>query len=457
MDSDYGASTLIHNKLLMAAFAGCVVMGPAIPVAAQLGSPTLQLHDSIMAIHGPAMYGGVATDSIMSKLGWLNYQIWEFNDEQRLNNGSNGYGPIAFIYASDALDGMTLATFNAAGSGGALVGLLLIQPNLKSDAPTRVASLFPVRRIERTGVAITPQAVIKAAAALNIPALPQTYRKLGASMGYNCIYLAHTGSDPMAQWLGYVVPTRISGNPCPDAHVPVAPVPVKPARFGNFTDHKDYPPVARFHEGSLPGTGMRVPLFGLKCAAAWCYFLPAMPGADTLPRPFANPRNEVTYQVPGWQDFQHLAKRKAGGGPNDLIPDWGFSGAIVADPLLGIRTLGDYSSAGTANSWIHVATIHTEGPPPTDTKYHTRWRLQAGANEMYLRLETGGWNGILIVGNTGTAADTVPLSVYRTDHSPRHVPGTVRWRWVDQDEEVWVRCEEGCCKVAPASLSTNPL
>ena len=37
--------------------------------------------------------------------------------------------------------------------------------------------------------------------------------------------------------------------------------------------------------------------------------------------------------------------------------------------------------------------------------------------------------------------------VYRTDHGTIPVPGTARWRWVLNDETIWVRCANGCCQV----------
>jgi hypothetical protein len=252
-------------------------------------------------------------------------------------------------------------------------------------------------------------------------------------------------------WSAYVVPIALYGNPCPRSHVAVPPIKVQAAHHGGLTDTADYPPVARFHEGVAPNAP-NTPLFGLKCANYWCYVLPA--GVDTVPRTFANAHpTQRTWQVPGWQDFQHLGRLGPDGSALGIVPDWGFRAAVVADRTLGRRTLAEFKAAGQRNRWIHVATIHLDSAPPEGTKYQKEWRFRPGDNELYLRWEPGGWNGIMIVGNTGTPQDTVSMRVYRQDHHPHKVPGTAKWRWVDQDEEVWVRCEEGCCRVAPTNIA----
>jgi hypothetical protein len=433
------------QALLIAA----LVLTPVRSIHAQVGAPTFQDPDSIRAIHDSTLYGGPTTDTIMAKLGWSHYRIWEYNDEQRLNNGNGVYGPIAHIFASDALGGMTLNTFNAAASMGKLVGILFINPQLGSalryPLGRQIAATIPAAAL---GGPISPTQVAAAATALGLPQLPTTYSQLSLSWGYNCVYLRHNGQGQKENWKAYVVPARISGHPCPAAHATAPEIPVIAAQFAGFTAHADYPAVARFHEGTQ-GQMPNMPLFGLKCARAWCFVMPGA-GADTLPRFFANARpTAVNWQVPGWQDFQHLANWNPNPPSPHLDPDWGFHAAIVADRSLGQYTLATFKAAGQRNRWIHVATIHVDDTPPPATKYHTKWRLKSGNSEMYLRWETGGWNGILIVGNTGTAADTVPLSVFRKDHSPHDVPGTAKWRWVEKDEEVWVRCSQGCCKVVP--------
>jgi hypothetical protein len=252
-----------------------------------------------------------------------------------------------------------------------------------------------------------------------------------------------------ANWKAYVVPARISGNPCPTTHAHVPDIPVKAAQYPGFTTPAHYPAVARFHEGKRRDL-QNVPLFGLKCARAWCFVMPGAAEADTLPRLFANSHlTSVNWQVPGWQDFQHLARPNPAGPPGELVWDRKFAPSIIADRSLGQYTLSTFRIAGQRNRWVHVATIHVDEEPPSGTKYQTRWRLKPGDSEMYIRWETEGWNGILIVGNSGAALDTVALSVFRKDHSPHDVPGTAKWRWVEKDEEVWVRCSQGCCKVAP--------
>src|SRR5687767_5148696 len=119
------------GSVMRATIAVVALLMPVAPLAAQVGPPTFQDPDSIGAIHDSTMYGGRTTDSIMKKLGWQNYRIWEYNDEQRLNNGEGIYGPIAHIFASDSLRHFNLTRFTGAGRTGKLVAVLFIQPRFK--------------------------------------------------------------------------------------------------------------------------------------------------------------------------------------------------------------------------------------------------------------------------------------------------------------------------------------
>jgi hypothetical protein len=56
---------------------------------------------------------------------------------------------------------------------------------------------------------------------------------------------------------------------------------------------------------------------------------------------------------------------------------------------------------------------------------------------------------------TGLDAAGAPVAKYKCatrylftgETMPSHVPGTVRWRWLANDEGGWMRCGHGCCEV----------
>jgi hypothetical protein len=345
------------------------------------------------------------------------------SDDQALHNGSGGYGPLTHIIPSPAI--ATRTTVASYPPGGVLVALVIVD-----------TTPIGLRHVVGGGMGGGP--------------LPPTYNALNLQRGHNCLYLSHDGPDEATGWAAYVTPTLNSSNPCPDSHGTATALTVEAIQHPLFTLPEDYPPVARFHEGTR-GLQRFVPQMGVKCANRWCI---VTAGSIVLPQPqtdivpggltsvTARPWRNVL--IRGWNDVQHLGEAAitAGGAALPKFGVVGFHAAFVADTGLGNYDTAKFSSG----PWIHVGQIWMPSAPLPVSKYHTKWKLKQGPNELYLKANSTGssWTGILVAG-----PDTVKMTVTRDPHLNFVIPGVVRFRWDFTDEQGWVRCDVGCCKVAP--------
>lgn len=385
-----------------------------------------------MVVPSPAL-----TDSICGRLGWATCDIWEVSDDQALNNGGGGYGPLAHIIPSEHLNSFTsTSTFTAAGSSGLHVAIIIVD--------TAVLSPYGRKAGQGGGGA--------AGGTSGIPPLPVTYQALGLQTGYNCVYLRHEGGADETGWTAFVSRAVLTtANPCPPPQAGARTLSVVSTQHPFFTASDDYPAVTRWQEGSQGGT-MWLPQFGLKCGNRWCI---VMPNVDTLPNPqivevpgglnSTTARPYRAWLVRGWSDVQHLGESPItpGGGPQPRFNPAGLHSAMVPDSGLGSYTTATFS----AGRWIHVATLWLNQEPGAMSKYRTKWKLKQGKNEIFLQTDAtkpGGWTGILVAG-----PDTVLLDVERMDHGTHFIPGVARFRWDFSDEQGWIRCDVGCCKVSP--------
>jgi hypothetical protein len=273
-------------------------------------------------------------------------------------------------------------------------------------------------------------------------ALPPTYSALNVVPDFNCIRLSHRASG----WVAMVTPLAPAGPPCPPN--PAAPtltaVPVHNTGYPGFTD---VPAVARFHEGRS-GANIRVPFFGLKCADAWCMVIPT--GVDTTAMPQAGAGGGRGFSVHGWSDAQHL-------GVPDPTTQVVHASTLALASVMPDEQLGDYTiPANFSKDWVHVATVLMAGDP-NSTTYGSKWHFRPGKNEIYIRTDptaASGWTGEVRNAKYFLGFPyrkyRYTVVVNRTDHAGMHIPGTARFWWYEQDEGLWVRCDEGCCQVAPS-------
>jgi hypothetical protein len=320
----------------------------------------------------------------VNRLALIAWNIPEYHDEQRLVDGSGGFGPEAYIFASPYLDGFTsVSQIAEQGTPGLLVAVVVVE-----------------------GSSTSP--------------LPPTYTKLGLKGGINCLWLAHQPGSAGGPWRGRISaagPNRECSRTQPTSDLAV--IRTAHPQHGN---HADYPPVGRFSEAS---DGQ--PLLGVKCLNAWCEFGPS----GFASRPPRQASSSKKGRIKGWHDEQRLALDASG----TLRPSIGAS-VIPEDDLAG-RGVADFQSG-----WTKVATIHIHDDP-TGTKY-ADWGLRLGANTLELREIGGVWRARVTPSAGGPQREW--LRVIRHVHFDAVVPATARWRWSSLDDGVWVPCGLACCR-----------
>ena len=349
---------------------------------------------------------------ILTAFGWQRDESPLYTDDQRLHKSEMTFGAYVWIAPSVHLD--TMSAFGV-GADGVLVALLYVVP-------------------DTAGVA-----------------LPQTYMDLHLSEGLNCIYLHRA----RAAATGFVRKSDVAKPYCPGSYSNATPINVAVVKSEAFRNPTDIPAVARFHEGANAQLEMdNAPYFGLKCFDAWCTFLPA--NVTPLDPPQSRNGGDKFHKVNGWSDAQHVAMPSdnhssltAPTTPRPLKSDDMVSW-IVPDPNLSSWHKADYLA-----DYRHVATVQFANGPKD--KYESRWHFGPHTeNHIYIKaldLATKQWTGYLIrrtyvLGIPMPFRRQFPLTVYRDDHNGMVVPPTARFRWNPLDEDIWVMCDDGCCKVS---------
>jgi len=291
------------------------------------------------------------------------------------------------------------------------------------------------------------------------------YASLGIRPGFNCLYLWDSKS-----WKAKMVP-----NPTGNCTPPVNPLAVEgtelEVRVVSNPQYgpPDYPPVARWDWDARRSKQY----IGIMCGAAWCEigdrgFVPSQVFAKLLPvdptlvnQPSGLEINRVS-KIKGWYDAQLLAVR----GSNGRLRPSGVWATFVPHPALD--RMDDV--ANFDNFWVHVGTVVLSGDLPTyksklnfafDPTQPQSAKIYFCHGNRVLPGQSGGcemnaaslptcspqpdpwWAKIV------SRAGTVYKCITRRTHpgAGAHIPGTVRWRWVLDDEGTWGRCTGGCCTI----------
>ena len=339
--------------------------------------------------------------TVLRRNGYCRYLIPEYHDEQRLSDGGTDYGPVAKVYA-----------FPEAGAF-----------NAHTNFDTKFVN---VGILTITGTA----------------PLPGPYNALHLNIGANCLWLQHLHfGNGQVRWWGAVSPPNNVGE-CGNTNGQlITAVEEQPS-----TDPSWYPPVTRFEEGHG-----RVPYVGVKCGNAWCII---GPGTNSALRPpsFTGGGSIPTspqWAVKGWFDDQTVGEP---GTPSNF--------GIKPTVPLSVVPKSDLASkdyASFAAGWVDVATVLVPQGVSLPDKYKDvdpGYGFVLGENtiSIRIRMENGQPVWRARVRNSRFPAGSeheYPHLVKWTDHSgaTNFVPATARWRWNDEDEELWVRCDIGCCRV----------
>jgi len=305
-------------------------------------------------------------------------------------------------------------------------------------ASFRLDSLDEEAGFEITGDSVVPARPAEArsvVAAAEIHSWGGTYDPLGILPGFSCLYvwfegrlrarMVHIGSNEAECLKRYPVGEYPAGKD----------LDIKPRVYGS-ADDDDYPPVARWDWNE--GTG--VYFIGIKCGSAWCEVGPAgfISSAPITLDPGLTPDEIVVRRIKGWYDQQFLAVKE--GGMAKAQPTT-LRGTVVPRPGLDTLSKEDFQ-----HDWVPVSDVHV----PFASVYQSKLNLRPGWNELALRLFADGKWRARITSSSGTVAER---AVQRYGHEGLEaatgidIPGTNRWRWVANDENIWTRCLEGCCEV----------
>jgi hypothetical protein len=302
------------------------------------------------------------------------------------------------------------------------------------------------------------------------------YNNLGIQSGFNCLFLYYGGGKymPRVQSFGATEPRC---TPPADIHtlpttpdLEAVPIPLPIGSSGGYAD-EDVPAVARWDYDPPP----HKPTYyaGLKCSPRWCEIGPKgfHPSGGRLASNsgWSKVRRRVS-EIKGWNDYQVLAIKDAGGVHPSTLAAY-----VTPDGDLWDRQDADFDK-----KWVHMATVELNGPPGP---YQAKLGLGPStptSRQNHLWMCNGDWltclaasraAGVFAQGTAGLLAEpdcskgppgnlkdwwaavvdpgkTVTYRcVSRKEHGTIEVPGTARWRWVDDDETIWVRCPHGCCQV----------
>lgn len=369
----------------------------------------------------------------------------EYHDCQRFIDGTGrAYGPLVGIYAARTLAGFVEEPADPAP------GVDLRDLGARED-PDRAREPAPERPRHPAGLAI----------GVIVDFDKTSYDPLGIRPGVNCLFVYPERGTPH----GYgakVVPVGSQGGRCTSPATREAPG----TELLVFTrrmplDHpSDYPAVARWDWDETSS----VQYIGISCFRHWCEIGPkaGFTRSATHLFPIPDGRERRVFAVKGWHDEQWLAHPSG----NSLRP-MPFKGALVP-----VRNLADLTLAGDfrSNRWADVARVSIGPHSPTyESKFHFTTAAMPGSMNR-IALCNGSWTECLAKDPPSTPAPVQPncaatdggfwwakitntlgerhyYCVNRKDHAGITMPGTARWRWLSNDETIWIDCDQGCCQV----------
>lgn len=292
------------------------------------------------------------------------------------------------------------------------------------------------------------------------------YSELAIEPGFNCLVMQQAGASE--EWHAYMLPVD-DVKSC-DGSIDVTTATrlntIPTHRLGTaIQDSLYYPSVARwaFHVvGNEPKQ-----FIVIRCGIGTCFVGGpgvAVPATPQIPPslPSTDKKQARVYAVAGWYDAQPLAVQTGSGTP-PLEPSavWGTA---IPDYKLGEKnSLPDFAD------WVPVAVIQLDTPSEeyesklnfTPTTPESMNIVEACASDASsscpdlprtLDCEVDSSTGATWYTRhtSAVSGETKYYCAERTD-TPDAVNGvvpTTRWRWLPDDETLWFRCMEGCCKVA---------
>ena len=352
--------------------------------------------------------------------GYWGWCIPEFDDDQRLSDGIGGneYGPVAHVLAAPWLD------------------------TLSFDGNFRQVAIIEVD--------------------LDTRPTPAPYTDMRLKQ-FNCLYLRKTSSLP--RFDAEIAPADSPSLQCPTtvtANHGGPPLVVVVDDAFDSPHIEDFPATTRFIEGRNGRT-----LIGVRCGNFWCAVGPpnAVEPTGAGRRLAASAHdgqpgyNNAAARVKGWFDDQVL-------GVPDNNPSYKIHRQVrasaVPNPNLASLTVNQFKVATGVETYRPVGRVFFATAPDTASKYVKVFGFSQGTNDIALRAEINPSPTIpgkqdtvwftQVVNAQGTR--TNDILTRRMDHRAYlstvfgekfKIPGTMRWRWSDGDEDLWIECDVGCC------------
>lgn len=299
----------------------------------------------------------------------------------------------------------------------------------------------------------------------------EAYDDLGIGKGFNCLYLYY--QNPKGEGKRWHAAMVQHGQVEKDCTKPMSiqtlnqigkklRVVRQPAGQGDSV-----PPVARWDWDEKRNRHY----IGIYCGDAWC---------EVGPDAGFNASQNSVGRPKAWYDEQYLAifaPPPTSDTDSILVPS-NIRGTIIPEPLLGARDTTYFKS-----QWRLVAEAALAAPPETPNPYKGKLNLSMTNgtrpfNAIYLCWGTScvdsirpnmadscatisedeqlaeeekHWFGKVVSAGTDPSDNLAAQfrCVERCDFkdSDFAIPGVVRWRWLPNDEKVWVRCAQGCCEL----------
>jgi hypothetical protein len=236
---------------------------------------------------------------------------------------------------------------------------------------------------------------------------------------------------------------------------------------------RDYPSVARWDYDSAH----QEHYISMSCGDTWCEVgdsgftsstdiapTTTFSSSDPEIRAMAAPAAKRTTSIRGWYDQQRLAS----GAPGGIQPS-NIQGELIPHPGLDDVNSPDNGTNSYYQTWVRVAVARVNN----QYKYFKQGEnvielCQGSARNCGIPLDqracapnpidTNNWWSRIWAASSPTdttykcvkrADHTDAIDAFNRDHQGQHlrIPGTVRWRWRENDETTWISCETGCCTV----------
>jgi hypothetical protein len=260
----------------------------------------------------------------------------------------------------------------------------------------------------------------------------------------HCLYVGFQGSWTAQNWRAAIIPCSTPNDPT--------------ARIITWNTLSD-PRKIHVNREVSPGAGTQYPIaasldwdaqhrrqvMGVRCGTGWC--LIGGNGKPTLPS-LPNASHAANRSVRGWHDRQVLAIEKTGGG---LRPTR-VTATLMAEPELEVLVREDFTAVPRLVARVHLG--------DTINAYRDKFGFDIGTtgsdeNSVSIGVEVGadGEENWFAEIRPASGAASRTFKVNRSDQNELDPPGSARWGWLKNDENMWVRCGGACCQITDTPYS----